>query len=155
MSKDIKDRELLQSREVPFPRDLVWKVMTETEHTNQWWGPDGFRNVRVSMDFRVGGVWSYDMEGPDGTVYPNRVVFKEISPPWRMVFDHGDNERVWFEASVTLEETEKGTRVILRHLFPSMEERDEVVEKYGAVEGGRQHLANLEAYLEEFSKAAA
>lgn len=25
--------------------------------------------------------------------------------------------------------------------------RDEVIEKYGAVEGGKQHLAKLEAYI--------
>jgi len=149
MTKDEKDRELLLQREVPFARELVWKALTEPEHQNRWWGPDGFRNEGVTMDFRVGGAWTFEMVGPDGTRYPNHSVFKEITPSSRLVFDHGDGQRIWFESSITLQETGSGTLVILRHLFPSRESRDEVVEKYGAIEGGKQHLAKLEAYLKE------
>lgn len=149
MTGDEKERELVMQRDVPFPRELVWKAMTDPEHVNQWWGPDGFRNEGVTMDFRIGGAWTYEMVGPDGTRYPNHVVFKEITPPSRLVFDHGDGMRMWFETTVTLQETASGTRITLRHLFPSRESRDEVIEKYGAVEGGKQHLAKLEAYIGE------
>jgi len=141
------DRELVLTRLVPFPRPLVWKALTEPEHVNRWWGPDGFRNEDVSLDFRVGGAWTFTMVGPDGTRYPNHAVFKEITPPSKLVFDHGDGRRVWFEASVVLEETDGGTRVILRQVYPDRRSRDEVMEKYGAVEGGKQHLAKLEAYV--------
>lgn len=143
------DRELVLEREVPFARELVWVAMTEPEHQNRWWGPDGFRNQRVTMDFRVGGTWTFDMVGPDGTRYPNCSVFKEITPPARLVFDHGDGNRLWFETTITLEATGIGTLITVRQLFPDRESRDEVVEKYGALEGGRQHLAKLEAYLRE------
>lgn len=147
MTNNVQEREVLLQRELPFARELVWKVMTEVEHTNQWWGPDGFQNVRVNMDFRVGGSWTYDMVAPDGTVFPNRVLYKEIVAPSRIVADHGDHERVWFESTITLQETAAGTLVTLRHLFPTRQERDDVVEKYGAIEGGKQHLAKLDAYL--------
>ena len=53
------------------------------------------------------------------------------------------------EALVTLEEKDGGSLVTLRQLYRSKEERDEVVQKYGAVEGGKQHLARLEAYVKE------
>lgn len=149
MAKDENEREVVLQREVPFARELVWKAMTVPEHQNRWWGPDGFRNEGVTMDFRVGGAWTFEMVGPDGTRYPNHSVFKEITPPFRLVFDHGDGERIWFESTITLEETPAGTLITLRHLFPSRESRDEVVEKYGAIEGGKQHLAKLEAYLRE------
>ncbi len=141
------EREVVLQREVPFPRELVWKAMTIPEHQNRWWGPDGFTNENVTMDFRVGGAWTFDMVGPDGTRYPNHSVFTQITPPSRLVFDHGDGQRVWFESTVTLEETPSGTLITLRHIFPSKESRDEVVNKYGAIEGGKQHLAKLEAYL--------
>lgn len=141
-------RELVLQREVPFPRELVWRAMTAPEHVNRWWGPDGFHNENVNMDFRVGGAWTFDMVGPDGTRYPNHSVFTEITPPACLAFDHGDGTRVWFENTVTLEETARGTRVTIRQRYPSREARDEVVEKFGAVEGGRQHLAKLEAYLQ-------
>jgi uncharacterized protein YndB with AHSA1/START domain len=141
------ERTVELSRMLNAPRELVWKVMTEPEHQNNWWGPDGFRNVEVSMDFRVGGTWSYVMVGPDGTRYPNHTVFKEITPPSKWVFDHGDGISIWFEATVTLEQTASGTLVTLRQLFPSKESRDEVVKKSGAIEGGKQHLAKLERYI--------
>jgi uncharacterized protein YndB with AHSA1/START domain len=147
MATTKNERELVIQREVPFARDLVWMALTETEHQNRWWGPDGFHNEDVRMDFRVGGTWTFVMVGPDGTRYPNHSVFKEITPPSRWVFDHGDGERVWFEATVTLEETPTGTLVTLRQLYSSEASRDEVIEKYGALEGGKQHLAKLEAYV--------
>lgn len=149
MTPDEKERELVLRREVPFARELVWKAMTLPEHTNRWWGPDGFRNERVTMDFRVGGAWTFEMVGPDGTRYPNHSVFKEITPSSRLVFDHGDGERMWFEATVILQETSIGTLITLRQLYPSRESRDEVIDKYGAIEGGKQHLAKLEAYVKE------
>jgi uncharacterized protein YndB with AHSA1/START domain len=149
MTENDDERELHLQRLVPFARELVWQAMTESEHVNAWWGPDGFRNESVSMDFRVGGVWTFTMIGPDGTRYPNRAVFKEIVPPTRLVFDHGDDQRVWFEATVTLQDTGRGTLITLRQRYASRAARDEVVEKYGALEGGRQHLAKLEAYLRD------
>ena len=149
MTTDEKERELTLEREIPFARELVWKAMTDPEHVNRWWGPDGFRNEGVVMDFRVGGTWTFEMVGPDGTRYPNHSVFKEITPPSKLVFDHGDGERMWFETTVTLQEIDSGTLITLRQLFPSRESRDEVVIKYGAIEGGKQHLAKLEAYVRE------
>ena len=141
------DRELVLTREVRFPRELVWLAMTVPEHQNHWWGPDGFKNEDVKMDFRVGGLWTYVMLAQDGTRYPNHVVFKEITPPKHLFFDHGDGERVWFEIRIDLEETANGTRITIHQTFPSKEALNEVVEKYGAIEGGTQHLAKLEAYL--------
>lgn len=143
------ERELVLQREVPFARELVWTAMTVPEHQNRWWGPDGFRNEGVTMDFRVGGAWTFDMVGPDGTRYPNHSVFKEITPPSKLVFDHGDGKSIWFEASITLQETASGTLITLRQIYPNREFRDEVIEKYGAIEGGKQHLAKLEAYIRE------
>ena len=67
------DCELLLQREVRFPRALVWMAMTVPEHQNQWWGPDGFKNEDVKMDFRVGGTWPFVMVAPDGTRYPGQV----------------------------------------------------------------------------------
>jgi uncharacterized protein YndB with AHSA1/START domain len=141
------ERELMIQRELPFPRLLVWKAMTEEEHVNRWWGPNGFTNENSTMDFRVGGQWKYEMVGPDHSRYPNLITFKEIIMPSRLVFDHGDWDRVWFETTITLEETLQGTLVTIVQKYPTQAARDEVVEKYGAIEGGKQHMAKLEAYI--------
>jgi uncharacterized protein YndB with AHSA1/START domain len=146
---NIADREVVITRVLDAPRELVWEAWTNPKHADKWWGPNGFVTTTESMDFRVGGEWRYLMIGSDDTRYPNHQVFKEIIPPSILVCDHGDGERVWFERTVTMEETNNGTLVTLRHLFPSKESRDEVVEKYGAIEGGKQHLAKLEAYIKK------
>ncbi len=83
------------------------------EHQNQGWGPDGFKNEDVKMDSRVGGTRTFVMVAPDGTRYPNHAAFKEITPPDRLVFDHGDGERIRFVASIDLQETANGTLIRL------------------------------------------
>jgi uncharacterized protein YndB with AHSA1/START domain len=146
---DESERELVLQRELPFPTDLVWTAITDPDHVNRWFGPDGFTNERVSMDFRVGGAWTFDMVGPDASRYPNRCVFKEIVPQRRLVYDQGDGERMWFETTITLEKTAKGTLLTLRQLYPSREERDHVMTTFGALEGAKQHMAKLEAYVRQ------
>jgi uncharacterized protein YndB with AHSA1/START domain len=96
------EREVVLQREIPFPRELVWKAMVEPEHMKRWWGPDGFSIEGVVMDLRVGGTWTFVMVGPDGTRFPNHSVFTEITPLSKLVFDHGDGERVWFESTIDL-----------------------------------------------------
>ncbi len=76
MSMENTERELVVQREVPFPRELVWKAMTDPEHVNEWWGPEGFTCENATLDFRVGGRWTFEMVAPDGTRYPNHSVFK-------------------------------------------------------------------------------
>jgi uncharacterized protein YndB with AHSA1/START domain len=147
MSADSKDREVLIQRTVPFARELVWKAMTEKEHAQRWWGPDGFTIEGMALDLKVGGTWSFDMVGPDGTRYPNLSVFTEISPPAKLVYDQGDGKTVWFVATVLLEAKDGGTLVTLHQLYPDRAARDLVVEKYGAIDGGIQHLAKMETYI--------
>jgi uncharacterized protein YndB with AHSA1/START domain len=148
-TESIADREIVTTRILNAPRELMWEAWTNPKHIVHWWGPNGFTTTIESMDLRVGGEWKYMMVGSDGTRYFNLMVYKEVTRPSKLVADHGDGERMWFEVSVTFQEEEVGTLITLRHLFPSKESRDEVVEKYGAIEGGKQHLAKLEAYIKE------
>ncbi|EMO29454.1 toxin-antitoxin system, toxin component domain protein [Leptospira interrogans serovar Bataviae str. HAI135] len=50
-------------------------MWTEPEHVIHWWGPKGFTNTFETMDVRPGGIWKFIMHGPDGTDYPNLIVF--------------------------------------------------------------------------------
>lgn len=146
---NMADREVIVSRILDVPRELVWEAWTNPKHIVNWWGPNDFITTIEQMDFRVGGIWLHTMTHIDGTRYPNHSIFKEIKFPSKIVYDHGDGERIWFENTVTFEEIESGTLVTIRQLFPSKASRDEVVEKYGAIEGGKQHLNKLETYIKE------
>jgi len=53
-----------------------------------------------------------------------------------------------------LESDGAATRLEMRTVFPTKELRDEVVEKYGAIEGAQQTLSNLAAYVAETLRKA-
>ena len=69
------DREVTITRTVKAPRALVFEAWSDPTHLEHWYGPDGFVTKTISMDFRVGGRWKFTMTGPDGTVFPNVVVY--------------------------------------------------------------------------------
>ena len=75
MKQDTSNRELVMTRVLDAPRDLVYEAWTNPRHIAQWWGPKGFTNTIHEMEVKVGGVWRFIMHGPDGTDYPNKVVF--------------------------------------------------------------------------------
>ncbi len=149
------DREILLTRVFDAPRVLVYRMWTEREHVAKWWGPFGFQTTIRQMDVRLGGVWRLVMHGPDGHDYHNRVVFLEVAPPERLVFEHQPDaacERSDHRTEVTFVELParggRGqTEVTLRMIFSSAEERNRVVEQYGALEGGKQTLARLAEHL--------
>src|ERR1700704_5554766 len=63
------DREIVISRVIGAPRELVFEAFTEVRHLSRWWGPEGFTTTTRAFDFRVGAEWDFVMHGPDGTDY--------------------------------------------------------------------------------------
>src|ERR671939_1364568 len=145
------DREIVISRVINAPREVVFEAFTEVRHLSQWWGPEGFTTTTRSFEFRVGGVWDFVMHGPDGTDYQEWITWREIVPPERIALLHGESrdDPNAFESVLTFEPAGEQTRIVMRAVFPTKELRDEAVEKYHAIEGGEQTLRNLAAYVME------
>jgi uncharacterized protein YndB with AHSA1/START domain len=121
------------------PRDLVRKAFTERKRPAQWWGPKGFTTTTYKMDVRPGGVWWFVMHGPDGVDYKNKIIYIGVVKPECLVYSHsGDEEGEPGQFHVTVTLTEQGgkTKLTMRMLFGSAEERDKVVKEFGAIEGG-------------------
>ena len=78
-------KDFVISRVLNAPRDLVWKCFTDPERMKQWWGPKGVKILKSQMDLRVGGTYHYGMQQPDGTVMWGRQIYREITPPQRLV----------------------------------------------------------------------
>lgn len=74
------------SRVFDAPRDVVWKCFTEAEHLKHWWGPKGFKVHFAKVDLRVGGTYLYGMQSPNGQGMWGKFVYREITPPERIVF---------------------------------------------------------------------
>jgi uncharacterized protein YndB with AHSA1/START domain len=143
------DREIVISRVIDAPRELVFEAFTEVRHLSQWWGPDGFTTTTRSFEFRVGGEWDFVMHGPDGTDYQEWISWTGIVPPEGIALLHGESrdDPNAFESVLTFVSDGEATRIEMRTVFPTRELRDEAVEKYHAIEGGQQTLGNLAAYV--------
>ncbi|HEY1107374.1 MAG TPA: SRPBCC family protein [Opitutaceae bacterium] len=144
---DDSAREILVTRIFHAPRELVFSAWTDPRHIANWWGPRGFSTTTHEMDVRPGGKWRLVMHGPDGTDYPNLITYREVVRPERLVYTHvGNTEKDphTFVSTATFEELGGGkTRVTLRAVFQSPEERDFVVKTYDALEGARQTIERL------------
>ncbi|MEE4025279.1 SRPBCC family protein [Gordonia sp. PKS22-38] len=145
------DREIVISRTIAAPRELVFEAFTEVRHLARWWGPNGFSTTTRSFDFRPGGVWDFVMHGPDGTDHQEWITWREIVPPERITMLHGSSrdDPDAFESYLSFAAVGEGTRVVMRTVFPTKELRDTAAEKYHAVEGGEQTLGNLASYVVE------
>lgn len=144
-------REVIISRVFDASRSIVFEAWTKPEHLDKWWGPDGFRNETISMDFRVGGSWKYIMHGPDGVDWPTLMTYTEIVTPERIAYVLADDEpepAASFEGVTTFEEVSSSRTVVkMQSTFATFEERDRVIAEHGAVEGGRQTLARLAEFI--------
>ncbi len=146
----VADREILITRVIGAPPELVFQAFTEVRHLSQWWGPTGFTTTTRAFEFRVGGAWEFVMHGPDGVDYQEWITWVEIAPSRRIEFVHGEfkDDPDSFTSVLTFEPEGETTRIVMRTLFPTAEARQEAVEKFGAIEGGNQTLSNLAAYVE-------
>jgi uncharacterized protein YndB with AHSA1/START domain len=144
------DREIIITRVLDAPRELVFNAWTDPKHIAQWWGPRGFTNTVSEMDVRPGGVWRFVMHGPDGVDYKNKIVYIEIVQPERLVYSHGGDEdgddSGQFHVTVIFAEQGSKTRLTMRTLFESAAECEKT-KKFGAVEGGNQTIDRLEEFL--------
>jgi uncharacterized protein YndB with AHSA1/START domain len=143
------DREIVITRILDAPRELVYEAWTNPKHIAQWWGPNGFTNTIHEMNVKIGGVWRFIMHGPDGTDYPNKIVFEEVIKAKRLVYTHGsddDNDPHAFHVTVTFEDEGKKTKLTMHSVFGSAAILEEM-KKFGAIEGGNQTLNRLEAHL--------
>lgn len=143
-------REIMLVRGFDAPRELVWDAWTQPQHVGQWWGPNGFTTTTHEIDVTPGGVWRFIMHGPDGTDYPNKIVFREVTKPERLAYDHCDDRDeplIHFTVRITFEEEGSGTKLTMVSTFPDEASRRKVEDEHGAFEGAIQHLQRLREYL--------
>jgi uncharacterized protein YndB with AHSA1/START domain len=124
MTTEIKniqpDCEIVSTRIVNAPRELVYKAWTDPEHLKNWWGPNGFTNTFQEFDLQPGGKWNFTMHGPDGKNYPNESVFVKFVQPELLVFNHISAPQ--FQIVAMFDEIAGGkTKVIFRMVFDTPE----------------------------------
>jgi uncharacterized protein YndB with AHSA1/START domain len=140
------DREIIVTRVIDAPRELVFAAFTEREHAEKWWVPNGNTH---EWNAEPGGLWRYSMPGPKGAQQAFKVEFIEIDKPSRFVYDYGmdaPDAQEPVRTTVTFDEQDGKTLVTLQLMFATAAERQRAV-KYGGIVGAMQALENLADYL--------
>lgn len=137
------DLDLFHERFLDFPREVVYRALTDAERLPKWWGPRGFKNRSLSCSPRPGGLWVVTLVGPDGQEYANEYRFTELAEPERVVVEHLTGH--WFRLTVELVLAPGGTNVTWRQTFGTREQRDEVAAY--CVPGNEENLDKLGEFL--------
>ncbi|HTV93275.1 MAG TPA: SRPBCC domain-containing protein [Verrucomicrobiae bacterium] len=140
--------EVVKTRTFDAPLSLVWKVWTEVEHRNQWWGRPGFTTV-CEHDLRPGGKMSIYMQGPDTTVLISGTV-EEVIANERLVtagvLEIDGVAALNTRLDVSFAEHAGMTSVTVRHTFWNFAgDRNDMLD--GASAGWNEQMERLEAYL--------
>ena len=143
------DRDVQMTRVFDAPRRLVYDAMTKPELLKQWlFGPDGWSLEVCEIDLRVGGAFRYVWRGPGGQTMGMRGVFREISPPERVVQTERFDDP-WYEGeavgTLVLVERAGQTHLTLTVRYASQAVRDAVLKTgmAGGVAAGYDRLAGL------------
>lgn len=140
----MENREIRITRVFKAPVELMWDVWSKPEHIANWWGPNGFTNTIHKMEFKEEGEWTLTMHGPDGTNYPNRIVYKEIELHKKIVFEHF---HPYFFTTVIFEARGEETYIDWTMEFNTAEMRDIIIKAHKADQGQKENLDKLGKYL--------
>jgi uncharacterized protein YndB with AHSA1/START domain len=126
------DREIVLTRAFDAPRDLVFEAWTRPEHVRHWWGLRSSTMLLCEAEVRPGGSWRYVTTAEDGAEVPFTGVYKEITPPERLVYTEMYDVEPFNSGepavnTVTFTEKEGRTLVTVTTVYPTKEVRDFVL----------------------------
>ena len=80
------ERHIVIARTFDAPRTVVFEAWTKAEHVTQWWDPSGAPLSVCEIDLRPNGAFRFVNRGPDGSEHAFAGIYRDISPPARLVF---------------------------------------------------------------------
>ncbi len=138
------DCEIISTRIVNAPREIVYTAWTDPVHLKNWWGPAGFTNTFIEFDLRPGGRWRFIMHGPDKGNYQNECEFITIDRPSLIAWKR--HSKPLFQVVASFEEAAAGsTKVVFKMIFTSADECNKV--KKFVVDKNEENFDRLETEL--------
>ena len=61
---NVQKEDLVITRIIDAPLEMVWKAWTEPEQVRRWWGPRYYTSPSCKLDLRVGGKYVFAMQAP-------------------------------------------------------------------------------------------
>ena len=127
------DRELVATRTFEAPARLLFEAWTQPDLIMRWWAPASFGITFLSCetDVRTGGGYRYVFGHPDleqPMAFFGRYI--EVEGPSRIVWTN-EEEADGSVTTVTFEEADGQTRVVVRDLYPSRDALDAAIASGG------------------------
>jgi uncharacterized protein YndB with AHSA1/START domain len=123
------DRELVTTRTFDGPAHIVFEAWTRPELIMRWWAPESFGITFLSCetDARTGGSYRF-VFGHAASEQPMTFFgrYIDVTPPSRLVWTN-EEEEDGAVTTVTFEETDGKTLVVVHDLYPSKEALDEAM----------------------------
>ena len=117
----MKNREILSSRIINSPVEMVYQAFENPNHLKNWWGPEGFTNTIHEFDLRAGGNQILTMHGPEKGNYENSSVFKTVLPNKLISWER--KSQPLFDMEIAFEKLEENkTQISFKMIFATAEE---------------------------------
>ncbi len=140
------ERELVVTRTFNGPARLVFEAWTKPELMKLWWAPksSGVPLLSCEMDVRVGGGYRLAFGHDAATSMAFFGKYVEVEPPSRLVWTNEEGGETSV-TTVTFEEKDGKTLLVLHELYPTKEALDEAIA--GMADGMPEQFEQLDALL--------
>ncbi len=140
------EREVVTTRTFNASPHIIFEAWVKPELFKQWWVPksSGLALLSCEMDVRVGGSYRLELgrESSKPTAFFGK--YLEVIPNKRVVWTNDESEDGPV-TTVTFEENDGKTLLVMHELYPSKEALDQAFE---GMEGGLpESLTQLEEFL--------
>lgn len=147
------ERELVVTRTFNGPARIVFEAWTQAELFKRWWVPKsvGLTLLSCEMDVRVGGGYRLVFAGnPEPMAFFGK--YLEVTPHSRLSWSN-DESPDGAITTVTFEERDGKTRVIVHDLYPSKEALDAAIASE-STQGFTEQFEQLDELLVTLSASA-
>ncbi len=140
------ERELVVTRVFDAPVRLVFEAWTKPELFQRWWAPKscGVSLISFEAEVRTGGAYRLLMGHPSSQqpmAFFGR--YLEVTPPSRLVWTNDEGAEGGAITTVTFEEKDGATRVVVHELYPSKEALDDAI-ACGSTSGWGEQFEQLD-----------
>lgn len=142
------DTEIVITRLLDAPRELVFEAWTRPEHIRRWWGPSCMTMIQCDMDVRVGGAYRFLSRMEDGSEHGFSGVYREVTPPERLVHTFVYDPYPDHDAVITLMFEDRDGRTLMTETIVHKTREGRDGHYYSGMEVGmRESLSRLDEVL--------
>jgi uncharacterized protein YndB with AHSA1/START domain len=148
------ERELVVTRTFDAPARIVFEAWTRPDLFKRWWVPksSGMTLLSCEMDVRVGGGYRLEFKHGDSSMaFFGR--YLEVIPASRIVWTNDEAGDAGSVTTVTFEEKDGKTLLVMHELYPSKEALDAA--GTGAAEAMGETFGQLDELLVTLGASAA